>query len=234
MYNKGNKLMTITCLIPFFNERDRILKVLDGVVKMKDIDQILLVDDGSTDGTAKQVKEYYPNLTIIHNKKNLGKTETIAVGLKDAKGKYILLLDADLQHFQYKEIEKGIDAIKKNTSIDMIIFNRIKSSFIIRALRGAILTSGQRIVKKEELLKTLFLYKPKGYEIELALNQYMIDKQKKVYWIPISAINTSSTKKRGFNKGMQKNIRMYGEMFGYLGFYNAFKELLFFCRKEYK
>ncbi len=226
--------MLITCIIPFFNERDRILEVLDEVVKVKAINQILLVDDGSTDGSAKQVKEKYPKLTILHNKKNLGKTEAVKVGLNQAKGTHILLLDADLQEFKYKEIEKGINAIKKNTSIDMIIFNRIKSPFIVRVSRGAILTCGQRILKKEDFLQTLSLYKPKGYELEFALNQYMMDEQKKVYWLPISAINTKSTKKRGFNKGTQKIIRMHIEIFGYLGLYNALKEFLFFCKEEYK
>lgn len=226
--------MIITCIIPFFNERDRILNILDGVVKIKGIDQILLVDDGSTDETSEQVKEHYPNLTIIHNSKNLGKAEAITVGLKEAKGNYILLLDADLKYFHYKEIENAIIAVKKNTTIDMIIFNRINSSLWIRTLRGAILTSGQRIIKKEELLQTLSRYKPKGYQIEVALNKYMMDKQKNVYWMPISAVNTPSTEKRGFNKGIQKIIHMHIAMFEYLGFYNALKELLFFCRKEYR
>jgi glycosyltransferase involved in cell wall biosynthesis len=226
--------MTFTCIIPFFNERDRILNVLDEVVKIKSVNQILLVDDGSTDGTAEQVKKHYPNLSIIYNKKNLGKSEAIAGGLKIAKGDYIILLDADLQNFLYKEIEDGITAIKKDKNIDMIIFNRINAPFIVKLSRGSILTCGQRIIKKEALVQTFSLYKPKGYQIEFALNQYMMDKQKEVYWMPISAGNTKSTEKRGFSKGMQKIIRMHIEIFGYLGIYNAFKELLFFCRKEYK
>jgi glycosyltransferase involved in cell wall biosynthesis len=42
---------TIACLIPFFNEQHRILTVLSEAVKIKGIDQILLIDDGSTDET---------------------------------------------------------------------------------------------------------------------------------------------------------------------------------------
>lgn len=226
--------MIVTCLIPFFNERDRILNVLDEVVKVKALGQILLIDDGSTDGSAEQVKEKYPKLTILHNKKNLGKTEAVSVGLRHAKGAYILLLDADLQELKYKEIEKGINAIKKNQKIDMIIFNRIKSSFIVKISRGAVLTCGQRIIQKEDLLQTLSLYKPKGYELEFALNQYMMDNQKKVYWLPLSAFNTKSTEKQGFNKGTQKIIHMHMEIFNYLGLYNALKEFLFFCKEEYE
>lgn len=225
--------MTITCIVPFFNERDRILKVMDEVVKIKGITQIIVVDDGSTDGTTKQVKEHYPNFTVIHNKKNLGKSDAIVAGLTKADGNYILLLDADLQNLVYKEIENGIAAIKKDKNIDMIIFNRINAPLLVKLSRGAILTCGQRIIKKEYLLQTLSLYKPKGYEIEFALNQYMMDKQKQVYWMPITASNTKSTKKRGFRKGIKKIVKMHMDIFGYLGLYNALKQVLFFCKTEY-
>lgn len=226
--------MTITCIIPFFNERDRILKVLGEVLKINGIDQILLVDDGSTDGTSEQVKKHFPNLTIIHNSKNLGKTEAVILGLEKAKGDYILLLDADLKHLIHQEIENALAVFRRNSDIDMIIFNRVNSSLFIRTLRGAILTCGQRIIKKEDLLQALYHYQPKGYQLEFALNRYMMDKQKKVYWMPISAVNTPQTEKRGVNTGIQKIIHIHIEMFGYLGFYSALKELLFFCRKEYK
>jgi glycosyltransferase involved in cell wall biosynthesis len=226
--------MTITCIIPFFNEKNRILKVVDEIVKIKEIDQLLLVDDGSSDGTTEQVKKHFPNLTIIHNSKNLGKTEAVILGLKKAKGDYILLLDADLKHLHHQEIENALTVVKSNSDIDMIIFNRINSSLFIRTLRGAILTSGQRILKQEDLLQALSHYKPKGYQLELALNEYMMDKHKNSYWMPISAVNTPQTEKRGVNIGIQRIINIHIEMFGYLGFYNALKELLFFCKKEYK
>src|SRR5579864_7008543 len=98
--------MTITCIIPFFNEHDRILKVLEEVIKIKSIDQLLLVDDGSTDGTVEQIKQQYLTIEILHNKKNLGKTEAILTGMKHAKGEYFLLLDADLKGITYQELEK--------------------------------------------------------------------------------------------------------------------------------
>lgn len=226
--------MTITCIIPFFNERDRILKVLDEVIKIKSIHQILLVDDGSTDGTVEQIKQHYPNIEILHNKKNLGKTEAIITAIKHTKGEYILLLDADLKGIKYPELEKGIDVMRKNTDLDMIIFKRINPPFLVKISRGAILISGQRIIKKEDLLLSLHTYRPQGYEIEFALNQYMIDKQKQVYWMPISARNTRSTKKLGFSKGIQKILHMHIEILRYLGLSKTIKQVLFFCKEEYK
>jgi glycosyltransferase involved in cell wall biosynthesis len=222
--------MTFTCIIPFFNERDRILNVLDGVIKLKNLDQILLIDDGSTDGSAELIKKHYPKLTIIRNPKNLGKTEAISVGLKHAKGSYILLLDADLQNFHYKEVEEAVSAVKNAPTVDMIILKRNNK----RLFRTNILISGERILNKKELLQVLEIYKPKGFEVEFAINQYMMDNYKHVYWMPISAVNFSSLKKMGFVKGIRKIICMHVDIVAYIGLYNTLRQVLFFCTREYK
>lgn len=221
--------MTITCIIPFFNERDQILNILDGVIKIKELDEILLVDDGSTDGSAEIVKKRYPKLTIIHNPKNTGKTEAIAMGLKKAKGTSILLLDADLQNFQYKEVEKAVLVVKNNPTIAMIILKRNTK----RLFRANTLISGERILQKKDLLEILVKYRPKGFQVELAINQYMMDNNKNVYWMPISAVNTSSIKKRGIMSGIQKIIGMHIDIVAYIGVYNTIRQVLLFCRKEY-
>ena len=227
--------MTFTCIIPFFNERDRILKVLDAVVKIKGIDEIICADDGSRDGTADMVKQHFPHVLIVHNEKNFGKTEAVKVALQQAKGTHILLLDADLQNLQYKGVENAIAAVKEDKKIDMIILRRVKTPFGVKVPFYDVLLCGQRIVKKEDLLKTLSLYRPKGYELEFALNQYMLMKHNKVYWIPLSFINTWSTKKMDFIPGIYKIFQMsLGVSIGYIGLHNTIKQLLFFCKKEYQ
>src|SRR5438270_9911648 len=214
--------MTFTCIIPFFNERDRILKVLDAVVRIKGIDEIICADDGSIDGTADIVKQHYPHILIVHNEKNFGKTEAVKVALQRAKGTHILLLDADLQNLQYKNVEKAIAAVKKDNSIDMIILRRVKTPFGVKVLFYDVLLCGQRIVKKEDLLKTLSLYRPKGYELELALNQYMLTKHKNVYWMPFSFANTWSTKKMSFILGIYKIFQMSLDVsIVYIGLHNT-------------
>jgi glycosyltransferase involved in cell wall biosynthesis len=222
--------MSITCIIPFFNERDRILKVLDGVIKIKGLYEILLVDDGSTDGSAQLVRKHYPRLTIISSFKNQGKTEAIVLGLKKAKGTHILLLDADLQNFQYKEIENILHAVKNDSTIDMIILKRNNK----RLFRANILISGERILKKQDLLEVLAAYQPKGFQLELAINQYMLENHKNVYWMPISAINSSSIEKRGISGGIQKIIAMHIDIVTYIGLYNTIRQVLFFGKREYR
>lgn len=224
--------MSCTCLIPFFNERDRILKVLDQVVKIKAIDEILCVDDGSTDGTAELVKKHYRNIKVISNPKNLGKTEAIKMGHHQAKSDYILLLDADLRNLNSNEIKNAIVNMKKDNAIDMIVLRRANTPFFIKLVRGDILVSGERILRKVDLQNVLEDLEPKGYQLEFAINKWMMIHDKRVYWMLSSALNTYPTMKIGFIKGLKKSISMNTNILSYLGYKDYLKQVLFFCRKH--
>mgnify|MGYP001587011291 CR=1 FL=1 len=226
--------MNCTCLIPFYNERNRILKVLDQVVKIEAIDEILCVDDGSTDGTAEIIKEYYPNLKILRNSKNLGKTETVIVGLQQVKEEYILLLDADLRKVNYKEIQDAVVKIQANEDVDMVVLRRVNAPLFIKLVRGDVLLPGERILRKVDLQKILEdkLDKPSGFQLEYAINQYMMVNHKNVYWMPSSALNTYPMQKRGFLKGLYAIISMQINILSYIGLKNFIFQELFFCRKK--
>lgn len=226
--------MNCTCLIPFFNEHDRILNVLDQVARVKSINDILCVDDGSTDGTAKLIKKHYPNIKLISNAKNLGKTETIKIGLKHSHNNYVLLLDADLRNLNYQEINDAVVKIQGNVEIDMIILRRINAPLLIKLNRGDTLLSGERILKKEDLKKILKDEndKPKGFQLEFAINKYMMDNHKKVYWMQSSALNTWPIQKRGFLKGLYAIFSMQVNILSYIGFKNFIFQELFFCKRR--
>ena len=64
----------VSCIIPAYNERGRISNVLDVVCKHSHISEILVVDDGSTDGTHKEVENYKERkIRLIRLKKNKGR-----------------------------------------------------------------------------------------------------------------------------------------------------------------
>ncbi|MEI7463322.1 MAG: glycosyltransferase family 2 protein, partial [Candidatus Taylorbacteria bacterium] len=81
----------ISCIIPSFNEEARIGKVLDIVSNHPDIGELIVVDDGSTDGTLDVIKKY-PNVKLIVHEKNQGKSAAVYHGIKSSTGRYILLL----------------------------------------------------------------------------------------------------------------------------------------------
>jgi len=90
----------LTIVIPAYNEARRIgstLEALDKYLCDGGIDsEILVVDDGSTDGTADLVRRMgIPRLRVLENGSNRGKGYSVRHGLKEARGEYALFMDAD-------------------------------------------------------------------------------------------------------------------------------------------
>jgi glycosyltransferase involved in cell wall biosynthesis len=87
-------------LIPAFNEEKNILEVINKTKKLKKIDKIIVVDDGSIDRTAELAKK--AGAIVIRHEKNKGKGEALKTGfnyiskIRDIKN--IVLIDADLQY----------------------------------------------------------------------------------------------------------------------------------------
>ena len=98
----------ITCLIPFYNENQRLIDTLKIITKVKGINKIICINDGSQDNSAILLKKFFPKIDLISFTNNQGKTETIRQGLKSVKTKYTLLLDSDLKNLDAKEIEKAL------------------------------------------------------------------------------------------------------------------------------
>jgi len=59
--------------------------------------EIIVVDNGSTDGTVEEVKKTFPDVTVIENKKNIGFAAGNNQGIKASRGRYVLLLNSDTE-----------------------------------------------------------------------------------------------------------------------------------------
>lgn len=223
--------MKLTCIIPYHNEGERIFKVLDVVTKLHNVDQIICIDDGSTDNTSKLVKKKYPQVQVHILNKNHGKGGAIQQGIILAKHDNLLLLDADLINLIYEELQDGINTYIKNTDIDMIVFRRILEHWNIKILRHDVLMSGQRIMKRKDLLIILNTH-PTTYQLEVAMNKYALDHDKNCKWMPLSIINTSKLAKWGRRKGTEKSMQMMHDFVSYAGFWSYFKQVLFFCKES--
>ena len=60
--------------------------------------EIIVIDDGSSDGTKDILKEYEERIRVIYQEKNGGKGTAVSTGLKEATGDYVLIQDADLEY----------------------------------------------------------------------------------------------------------------------------------------
>lgn len=116
--------MKLLAIIPVYNEEKNIDNVINKLKKY--IEDILIVDDGSVDGTLRILKNR-KNIVILRNDKNKGKGYAIRMGLQYAlKNNYdlVILMDGDGQHNPAK-INKFINKSKK---YDLVIGNRMHNN----------------------------------------------------------------------------------------------------------
>jgi glycosyltransferase involved in cell wall biosynthesis len=112
--------MRISVIIPAFNEAVNIpylIKEFDAFIKKHKNYEVILVDDGSEDGTALIAEENKrPYFKIIRHKRNLGKTQAILSGAHHARGDVIVVFDADLQ-YDPRDIPKLVHLIHSGADI---------------------------------------------------------------------------------------------------------------------
>jgi glycosyltransferase involved in cell wall biosynthesis len=91
----------LSIIIPVYNEAHTIDSLLASVIGEKLPEwkkEIIIVDDGSTDGTQKELKKWESKVRVIYLKNNHGKGFALATGLTKTTGDIILIQDADLEY----------------------------------------------------------------------------------------------------------------------------------------
>ena len=108
----------VSIVIPTYNGLKNLKKCLYSIVKNTDYPyyEIIVVDNASSDGTYNFLKKNFPNIRVVVNKKNVGNAEGINVGVRSAKGNFVMILDNDI------EVTKGwlrelVKLAKSNPSI---------------------------------------------------------------------------------------------------------------------
>jgi dolichol-phosphate mannosyltransferase len=120
----------ITYLIPVYNEIRTVKRAIEDIINLKYYNkEIIIIDNGSTDGSQKIINTFKNNkiIKIILRKKNLGYGRTIDEGIKKAKGDYIFIQYADLE-YDYKISTKMIQLAEKY-QLDIIIGSRLKKGW---------------------------------------------------------------------------------------------------------
>lgn len=174
----------ISVIIPAFNEAERIASTIEGIIGYDEIDEIVVVNDGSSDNTTEVVKEINnKKIRFIDQKVNRGKGEALNTGLKNISesADIIGFLDADLGISSSEaiklvnpiidgECDVTIAKFKPATKKGGLGFVKRLARDSVYELTGETLTSslsGQRFFKKEVL--EIFDSIPYGYGVEVGM-----------------------------------------------------------------
>lgn len=191
----------VSCVICAFNERERIGDVLKVVSVHPDIAEVVVVDDGSTDGTSGIIR-MFPRVRLITLPVNRGKSHALAQGVKAMSGDMLLTLDADLKNLRAENISALIRPVLDAT-VGMSVSLR-GNSFRFYRLLGLDFVSGERVFPRALLLEHLAeieLLSPFG--IELLINREVIARGMRIAVVDLPTLaHVTKMDKRGFWRGL--------------------------------
>lgn len=106
---KPKKYQKVSVIIPAYNEEDTVAKVVEVVKKASYVDEIIVVNDGSSDNTAQEAQK--AGAIVITHETNKGKGEALNTGFKEAQCDIIAFIDADIYNLTSKKVEAMIKPI---------------------------------------------------------------------------------------------------------------------------
>ena len=201
-----NPNLTLSVIIPCFNEAESIEEVLTRVEAVGIADEIIIVDDGSTDGTrnilAQIEAENRPHVRIIYHDHNQGKGAAIVTGFAAATSDVFLIQDADFEYDprEYptllKPIEEGIATVvygsrflggpRKAMNFWNMVANR-GLTLSTNILYNAILSDMETCYKvfRAEVVQDMRI-RSRRFDFEPEITAKVLKKRIRIYEVPIS------------------------------------------------
>lgn len=206
--------MTITCIIPAYNEEKTIGDMLDVLKKVDLVDEIIVVSDGSIDKTVDVALS--KGVKVIDLKENRGKGGAMKAGIEETDADIILFLDADLIGLTQTHIENLVmPVLDGDAPMTLGVFTGGRRTTDL-AQKVAPYLSGQRAIKRD-LLNSMSDLELSRFGVELALTRLIEKDNIDVEVVPLPDMShVMKEEKLGFFKGFMARLKMYWEIVNYL------------------
>lgn len=200
----------ISCIVAAYNEGPRLGSVLEILTSYNGFDEVIVVNDGSTDTTSEIMSHYA--IKEIHHIHNKGKGQALQAGIREVQGDVIFLCDADITGLTHQYIDQILEPVLQG-KVSMGV--AIRDHLLLRIpgmVRLSAWISGERAFDIS-LWNKIPEHFQTGFKIELALNFFSIHHGDGMRGILCKNLHhTSKEKKYGVWKGFRKKLHMYKEL----------------------
>lgn len=195
--------MKVSVIIPVYNEKHTIEEIIRRVKAQNIASEILIVDDGSTDGTRQIIESMdgEGEIKVIFHDRNLGKGAAVRTGIQNASGDVLLIQDADLEYDPrdysslLQPIEEGLadvvygsrflGAARRPVMFWHMLANKLLT-LLTNVLYDTILTdmeTGYKVFKKE-IVEDLKL-RANRFDFEPEFSAKILKRKVRVFEVPI-------------------------------------------------
>lgn len=159
--------MSLSVIIPVFNEERTISSVIDIVRLWGKAKEIIVVNDGSTDTTLAAIRQFLDAVILITYRKNRGKGYAIARGIRASRGDSFMFLDADLVGLTVKDLDILVKPMFRGI-VDMVV--GIPNTWGVGKHPIYDQFSGERVVRRVGIDGYIRDIRQSGYGLEVLLN----------------------------------------------------------------
>jgi glycosyltransferase involved in cell wall biosynthesis len=197
----------VTVLMPVYNERATIKRAIAGVLDagITDSLELLIVDDGSSDGTRELLREteWPAAVRVVYHEKNRGKGAAVRTGVREAQGRWTTIMDADLEYDPADitllleplrtgraQVVYGTRAFKSHSAYSFwyVMGNRavtLAANVLYNSFISDMMTGHKAMAT--ELFRELQL-RERGFAIEAEITARLLRRDVRIYEVPIEYV----------------------------------------------
>jgi len=200
----------VSAIIPAFNEAETVGGVVRALEAHPLVDDIIVVDDGSTDSTAERARE--TSATVIELESNQGKAPAMAKGVEIARHETIFFLDADLRGLTAETIDALVNPVISGKYDMFVAIRDRRQSVLNKIVYFSPILGGERVLKKS-LWSQVPNWCVKSFQIEISLNYFSKRSGGKMgFELMPGLTHIKKETKRGFWPGVLARVKMYSEL----------------------